>query len=164
MPMPDFVRSLREHVGHDPLWLMGATAVVVRDDGGAPQVLLVRRADDGRWTPVTGIVDPGEHPATAAVRETAEEAGIVCEVEALAAVSVTEPVRYANGDVSQYVDHTFRCRFVSGEPHPVDGEASEVGWFAVEDMPAMDAVFRSRIDAALQRPGLAPYDLDPAVG
>ena len=156
MPMPDFVRRLREHVGHEPLWLMGATAVVVREDGA---LLLVRRADDGRWTPVTGIVDPGEHPATAAVRETAEEAGIVCEVEALAAVSVTDPVRYANGDVSQYVDHTFRCRYVSGEPHPVDGEASDVRWFAAGELPAMDAVFRHRIRAALDRGGLAPYDL-----
>ena len=31
--------------------------------------LTVRRADDGAWTPVTGIIDPGEEPAIAAVRE-----------------------------------------------------------------------------------------------
>ncbi len=153
MPMPDFVRRLREHVGHAPLWLLGATAVVVRGDG---QVLLVRRSDDGRWTPVTGIVDPGEHPAVAAVREAGEEAGVECEVEALVAVSVTEPVRYPNGDVSQYVDHTFRCRYVSGEARVVDGEASEVGWFDPDAMPAMDDEFVRRICAALDRAGLAP--------
>ena len=54
MATPDFVLALREKIGTDPLWLPGATAVVVRDRS----VLLVRRADTGEWTPVTGIVDP----------------------------------------------------------------------------------------------------------
>ncbi|MGO1582440.1 MAG: NUDIX domain-containing protein, partial [Actinomycetaceae bacterium] len=73
MGTPDFIVELRRHVGHSLLWLTGATAVVVR--GADPEVLLVRRADDGRWTPVTGIVDPGEEVADAAVREVLEETG-----------------------------------------------------------------------------------------
>ena len=56
MATPDFVLSLREKIGNDPLWLSGITAVVLRGD----EVLLVRRADNGAWTPVTGIIDPGE--------------------------------------------------------------------------------------------------------
>lgn len=68
MATPDFVLSLREKIGTAPLWLAGVTAVVVRGD----ETLLVRRADSGAWTPVTGIVDPGEHPADAAVRETSK--------------------------------------------------------------------------------------------
>ena len=54
-PVPDFVLALRDKIGHDPLWLPCVTAVVRRAD----QVLLVRRADNGHWTPVTGIPDPG---------------------------------------------------------------------------------------------------------
>jgi 8-oxo-dGTP pyrophosphatase MutT (NUDIX family) len=57
MATPDFVLSLREAVGTAPLWLSGVTAVVTRGD----DVLMVRRSDTGAWTPVTGIVDPGEH-------------------------------------------------------------------------------------------------------
>ena len=72
MAIPDYVRRLRLRVGHDLLWLPGATAVVLRGD----EVLLVRRSDNGQWSPVTGIVDPGEHPARAAVREVMEETGI----------------------------------------------------------------------------------------
>ena len=45
----------------------GVTAVVLNP--ARTHLLVVRRADDGRWTPVTGIVDPGEEPAIAAVRE-----------------------------------------------------------------------------------------------
>ena len=74
---PDFVLALREKIGHDPLWLTGVTAVVLRDR----QVLLVRRSDNGEWTPVTGIVDPGEQPAAAAVREVLEEANVVASAD-----------------------------------------------------------------------------------
>ena len=58
MPTPDFVLALREKVGTALLWLPAVTAVVLRGQ----EVLLVRRADTGAWTPVTGIVDPGEQP------------------------------------------------------------------------------------------------------
>ena len=63
-PVPDFVVDIRRKIGHDPLWLPAVTAVVRRGD----EVLLVERSDNGRWTPVTGIVDPGEEPAVAAAR------------------------------------------------------------------------------------------------
>jgi 8-oxo-dGTP pyrophosphatase MutT (NUDIX family) len=80
MAIPDFVLALREKIGHAPLWLSGATAVVLRGN----EVLLVRRSDTGAWTPVTGIIDPGEQPAAAAVRETLEEADVVVTADSLA--------------------------------------------------------------------------------
>jgi ADP-ribose pyrophosphatase YjhB (NUDIX family) len=57
MPTPQFVLDLRARVGHDMLCLPSVTAVVF-DVGG--RVLLVRRADSGRWTLVTGMLEPGE--------------------------------------------------------------------------------------------------------
>ena len=84
MAIPDFVLALRAKIGHDPLWLSGVTAVVVRpssdasssSDGSSDgssnvEVLLVRRADTGAWTPVTGIIDPGEEPASSSVSRAA---------------------------------------------------------------------------------------------
>ncbi len=57
MPIPEYVVALRRHIGTSLLWLPGITAVVVRGgSGGSAEVLLVRRADNGQWTPVTGIV------------------------------------------------------------------------------------------------------------
>lgn len=145
MATPDFVLSLREHVGHAPLWLTGVTAVVVRDD----DVLLVRRSDTGAWTPVTGIVDPGEEPADAAVREVLEEADVHAEALRLARVGVTAPVTYDNGDVARYLDVTFALRWTSGEPFPADGENTEARWFRRDDLPTMGADMRERLDAAL---------------
>lgn len=154
MPTPQFILDLRQQIGHDPLWLIGATGVIWRDvqdesyegsgpahiggnalahtggnaldrvsqdDGGSSlseasgcvtsdgpdrsvpndpsqaaqpgvvqpgvvragheergstslQILLVRRADSGAWTPVCGIVEPGERPDHTIVRESLEEA------------------------------------------------------------------------------------------
>jgi ADP-ribose pyrophosphatase YjhB (NUDIX family) len=145
MATPEFVLSLREKIGTAPLWLAGVTAVVVRGD----EVLLVRRADTGAWTPVTGIVDPGEHPSDAAVRETLEEADLRVSAERLASIGVTREVVYANGDRAQYLDHTFVMSYVSGEPSPADGENTEARWFALDDLPPMDDDMLGRLDAAL---------------
>ena len=149
MPVPDFILELRAKVGHAMLWLSGSTAVILRPGTGGDEVLLVRRADDGNWSPVSGIVDPGEDPHVTAIREAAEEASVVIEVERLAWLNVTEPVVYPNGDITQYIDHTFRCRWVSGEPHPGDGEATEAAFFPVDGLPAMPQDFLERITVAL---------------
>lgn len=145
MPTPDFVLELRKKIGHDQLWLSGVTAVVTRDD----QVLVVKRADNGAWTSVAGIIEPGEEPAVAAEREVLEEAGVVAVCERLAWVHTLSPVTYPNGDRTQFLDLTFRCRFVSGEPHPADGEATEARWSPLDDLPEMSADQRQRIRYAL---------------
>lgn len=133
MPTPEYVLSLREKVGTDLLWLSGVTAVVIRDG----DVLLVRRADNGTLTPVTGIIDPGEEPAVAAEREVLEEADIVAEAEALVWVHALPPMVYENGDRAQYLDIVLRCRWVSGEPNPADGENSDAFWWPLADLDAL---------------------------
>src|SRR3954447_15827929 len=107
MAIPPFVLDLRAAVGQRLLWLSGVTAVVLRDD---THVLLVRRADSGAWTPVTGIIDPGEEPAAAGAREVLEEADVVAVPERLAWVHVLPPMTYENGDQAQYLDLVFRFR------------------------------------------------------
>ena len=97
MGTPPFISELRDKVGHARLWLPGVTAVVVRDVAedapmfATPDVLLVKRADDGRWTPVCGIIDPGEEVSDAAVREVAEETGLAVEVDAVSYTHLTLP-------------------------------------------------------------------------
>jgi 8-oxo-dGTP pyrophosphatase MutT (NUDIX family) len=145
MPTPDFVLALREKIGHDPLWLCGVTAVVARGD----EVLLVRRSDNAEWTPVTGIIDPGEEPAVAAAREVLEEADIVAEAKHLCWVHVIPMVTYPNGDRTQYIDITFRMSYHSGEPFPADGENTDVRWFPLDALPPMSDEMLARIRHAL---------------
>lgn len=146
MPTPDFVLELRRHIGIRPLPLVGVTAVIVRDG----HVLLGRRSDNGRLTPITGIVDPGEEPADAAVREAEEEAGVRIRADRLAWVHQIPRVTYANGDQSDYLDLTFACHWISGEPVPVDGEMTEVGWHPITVVDEiLDADMSARVRAAL---------------
>jgi len=150
MPTPEFILRLREKVGNEELWLSGVTAVVVRGEGDEREVLLVRRADTGGWTAVTGIIDPGEPPAVAAEREVLEEADVVAVAERLARVHVEDRVIvYENGDRSRYLDLTFRCRYVSGDPFPADGENTEAAFFRVDALPEMHEEHVERIRAAL---------------
>ena len=78
------------------------------------EVLLTRRADNGRWTPVTGIVDPGEEPAIAAAREVLEETGVRARVDRLASTTAHPEITHANGDRAAYLDLTFACAWQRG--------------------------------------------------
>lgn len=151
MPIPEFVARLRERIGHDPLWLAGATAVVLRERVSRDaEVLLVRRSDTGEWAPITGIVDPGEHPAQTAVRETAEETRVTAEVERLVLLSVSPEITHVNGDRAQYCDLTFRCRWLAGEGAVGDDESSEVAWWPADALPSMREDQARRVRIALE--------------
>ena len=145
-PIPDFILEIREMIGHHPLWLPGITAVITRGDG---HVLLVKRSDNGAWTPVTGIVDPGEEPAVAAAREAREETGVVISVDRLAATTVLPEITYDNGDRASFLDLTFACTWLSGEAYVADDESTDVRWWPIDDLPPMSPHMASRIEAGL---------------
>ncbi|WP_018025121.1 NUDIX hydrolase [Corynebacterium ulceribovis] len=145
---PEFILELRKYVGTRQLWLPGCTVVVTSGGGDEMEVLLVKRADNGEWTPVTGIIDPGEEPDTAAMRETKEETGLDIRLEKLVWVRTVGPVTYDNGDESLYLDHAFLATLApgNGAAYPADGENSEVRWFKLADLPEMSPRFTSLID------------------
>ena len=158
MPIPEFVADLRAKIGPEhPLWLAGSTAVIIRPRAEAAEgalsagdeVLLVRRSDNGVWSPVTGIVDPGEHPATAAVRESLEEAMVEVRVDRLVRLSVSPKIVHATGDRAQYCDLVFRCSWISGDAAVGDDESVDVAWFPVDALPDMPEHLASRVAVAV---------------
>ena len=157
MPTPDFVADLRARVGHDLLWLSTAAGVVLDDDG---RVLLGRRADSGTWALPGGIVEPGEEPADAAVREIFEETGVVAVPEVLAAVTVSGLITYQNGDVVRYLELLFRCRPGGGYARVHDTESIEVGWHALAalgQLPDLELCSLSRINLAVSGAAQAAF-------
>src|SRR5690625_2809788 len=123
MSTPEFVLALREKIGQELLWMPGVTAFVL--DPARTRLLAVRRLDNGAWTPVTGIIDPGEQPASAAAREVLEEAGETCRVLRLVEVRALPPTTHANGDRAQYLDLCFLAEHTGGDPYPADEENTE---------------------------------------
>ncbi|MBR8744561.1 NUDIX domain-containing protein [Nocardiopsis sp. MG754419] len=154
MPVPEFVTRLRAHVGRELLPLVGVTAVVLDGD----RVLLHRRSDDGRWATPGGILEPGEQPAQAVVREVREETGVLIRVERLATVVTQEPHTYPNGDQVQFLDLAFRCVPVGGRPRADGDESLEVAWFGPEELPPMADRILERIREARNTSG-EPYYL-----
>lgn len=144
MPIPDFIVELRRSIGHAPLWLPVVTAVTIHQH----RVLLVKRSDNGAWTAVTGIVEPGENPADCAVREVLEEARVHVRAVRLAWVHVSRPAVHANGDHAQYLDHVFRMQWLSGEPYPANDESTEARWFDLDGLPPMTEDMRRRIEVS----------------
>lgn len=157
MAVPDFVLKLREKIGNDPLWLPGVRGVVLDDDN---RVLLCQRADNGHWTLITGMLEPGEHPAPGLVREIFEETAVVAQTERILAVGVIGPVTYPNGDVCDFLDIAFKCRYVSGEARVNDDESLAVGWFATDELPELSAGHRATIELALAPEQPAAYQTE----
>ena len=142
MAISPYITRLREFVGHDLLLLPGASAVV-RDDEG--RILMLRRADNGRWSLPAGMIDPGEQPAEAVLREIREETGVRAEIERLGGVAM-HAVEYPNGDRCEYLAVWFRCRAVGGRARPDGDESLEVGWFAPDQLPEVGELVKLRIE------------------
>jgi 8-oxo-dGTP pyrophosphatase MutT (NUDIX family) len=134
MPVPEYILSLRKKVGKDPLWLPGVRGVVIDDAG---RILLAQRADNRQWALVSGILDPGEQPARGLVREIFEETGVIAEAERVVSVGAVGPFTYPNGDVCEFLDVVFRCRYVSGTARINDDESLAVGWFTMDELPEL---------------------------
>ena len=125
--------------------------VVVRGSSG--RLLLVQRCDSGTWELPGGRVDIGESVVEAAVRETAEEAGVRVAVTGLVGV-FTDPalvVRASDGEVRQQFAVILRATAVGGVPHGDLHETSAAAWVPVADLPGLsiDAHERSWIEQAL---------------
>ncbi len=131
--MPEFLTTIREAAG-GVMVLMPSITAVVRDEDG--RVLVMRRADTGRWSLLSGICEPGEPPALTVVREVREEAGLTVEPTRLLCVFSTPPIEYPNG-VATYVGSLFDCRVVGGELAALDGEALEFRWLPLDRLPEM---------------------------
>ncbi|UUU36056.1 NUDIX domain-containing protein [Streptomyces sp. CA-210063] len=155
MATPDFIRTLRASAGNQLLWLPGVTALVFDDEG---RVLLNHRSDNGKWSLIGGIPEPGEQPAACAVREVFEETAVHCVPERIVLVQALDQVRYENGDVCQYMDTTFRCRAVGGEARVNDDESLDVGWFSLDALPDLSEFALFRIKQSMSD---APAWFDP---
>ena len=134
MPISEYLKGLREKIGHDPV-LNPGVAALIRDEEG--RILLQRRSDDGSWSLPAGAVDPGESPAQAVVREVWEETGLKVVPVGLAGVFSGEGFLhvYPNGDRIDVFSVVFLCRAVGGTLGGRDDETLELRYVAPAELP-----------------------------
>jgi mutator protein MutT len=107
-------------------------AAVVRR---ADQILLVRQAAGhslaGQWTVPWGLLDRGESPVEAVIRETQEESGIFAEVEGLLGVQEL-PAPWKG-----WIALAYLCRHVDGEAQPDGQETDAARYFGASELAAL---------------------------
>jgi 8-oxo-dGTP diphosphatase len=127
--LPAPLRRAAVHAGA-PSFTVGSVAVIRRGDGKV--VLVEQRHSDG-WALPGGLLRRGESAADAVVREVAEEIGVRLDPAGLPVplAAVTEGVRRV--DVVYVID-------LPGEVELQTDDAAEVkrvGWFRLDDLPAV---------------------------
>ena len=80
---------------------MSSAAIALYDATG--RVLVVKAHYKHYWSFPGGVVDAGETPRQAAVRETKEEVGVAVEADALAFLHGDRSCKYSCADVSIYL-------------------------------------------------------------
>lgn len=151
MPISEYVRRMRDKVGHELLLLPGAAAVIVKE---VNEVLLQRRGDNGLWGLPGGAIEPGEEPAEAVIREVYEETGL--HVVPVSIVGIyggqANMSEYSNGDRAAYISITFKCRVTGGDLRLDGDETLELRYFDWRSLP--DNILdrhRIRIEHAMTR-------------
>ncbi len=135
MPISGYIKDLRAFIGRKPLLTPGVDAVIYNDSG---ELLFIKRSDNGLWGLPGGQLDPLEPPALGLVREVFEETGLKVVPDQLLGIfggNDAFHIRYSNGDEVHPVVSLFSCRIVGGELQNRDGEATEVRFFAPDELP-----------------------------
>ncbi|MCE7985567.1 MAG: NUDIX domain-containing protein [Caldilinea sp. CFX5] len=147
--MSDYVRELRQQIGHDLLLLPGVGALVFDEQG---RLLLQQRTDSQRWSVPVGGMDPYETPADAVLREIWEETGILAEPVRLFGIygGPRSHTTHPNGDQTASTFTAFVCRALTNTPTPDGIESMATGFFPVaEAITMLPSHWRQRLAFAL---------------
>lgn len=127
---------------------VGDGAVI--DDNG--RILLIRRADNGKWAMPGGALEVGETPSAGVIREVHEETGMTVESVALVAIHDS---RFCHTPTRHHLYHlTFLCRPVENCAVEIAShaqEVQEVAWFDTAHLPMdLDPGHAPRIPEAIR--------------
>lgn len=114
---------------------VSAGGIVVRGEGPNAQVVLISVGSPPRWQLPKGLIDKGESPEAAALREVREEAGIEAEL-----VKLLEKVEYwyqstRDGQRVRYHKfvYFFLMKYVSGDVADHDREVNDAVWVSASE-------------------------------
>jgi 8-oxo-dGTP pyrophosphatase MutT (NUDIX family) len=114
---------------------VSAGGVVFRGEKGSVEVVIIAVGGQNRWQLPKGLVDAGENPEIAAVREAREEGGVSSEV-----VQLIETIEYWFAGLDNGIRvrfhkrvHFYLLRYISGDTKDHDWEVNEARWVPIDD-------------------------------
>jgi 8-oxo-dGTP pyrophosphatase MutT (NUDIX family) len=159
MAISEYIRTLREHIGHATLIVPSVTALIFDRSN---RVLLHRSTDDNRWHTIGGAIEPGEDPAAAVIREAREETGLTIKPRHVSGVYTRPPMTYSNGDTCIYVTIAFKCEVDSGILKIDDDESIELKYFAHDELPELIPAARLEVEHGFQNSAKAWFKVTDA--
>jgi 8-oxo-dGTP pyrophosphatase MutT (NUDIX family) len=140
---PDYIRTVRAGIGHDRIFYPWS-GLALRDESGA--LFLVRLAEGEQWHCPGGGMEPGETPAATAVRELAEETGLVARPRRLIGCWSAHLRAFANGDRIQGVAILLEGEVIAGPYRPdATGEIDRAGWYGADELPPLVRPWDGRV-------------------
>ncbi|MDP4552476.1 NUDIX hydrolase [Alkalihalobacillus macyae] len=131
----NYVKELRELVGHRPLILVGAVTLIVNSKN---EVLLqLRNERSKRWGLPGGLMEPGESTEETAKRETFEETGLTVENMTLFKLYSGESffTKADNGDQFYSVTTAYDVKEYSGSIKLNPDESLSCDFFSYNELP-----------------------------
>lgn len=131
----EYIEFLRSKVGKSVL-LIPSIAAVILDQHGR---LLLQEKHDESWSLPTGMIEPGESPREAIVREVKEETGLVVAPGCILGVFGGSTFRYSysNGDSVEYTVILMRCSVFADSGVAIDEETKSIKYFDKHSMPEL---------------------------
>ncbi|NYJ07676.1 NUDIX domain-containing protein [Petropleomorpha daqingensis] len=143
--------------------LVPASYVLLRrtEDGVERVLLQLRRGTgymDGHWAvSAAGHVEAGEDAVAAAVREAAEELGVVLDRADLVALCAMHRTAGRTEPGEERVDFFFESRRWTGDPRRVEAEkAAQLRWFDLAALPDPVVPHELRVLEGLRRGDVPP--------
>ena len=132
--MSDYIAELRKVVGHMPLILNTAGAIVLDSND---RVLMQHRCDNNMWGLPGGIIELGETVEEAAKREVKEETGLIIDNLRLFNIysGTNQHYIYPNGDEVYFICIAYYTRIFTGQILIDDIEIKDIRFFDVNNLP-----------------------------
>lgn len=132
-----FRMALDERICHIP-FIQTGSSIIVRNEKN--EILLQKRADNGKWGLPGGCQDLGENLRTTAVRELYEETGIKVKEEDLILIDTLSGEKrkrsYPNGDIVYNNSSLYLCDVNSNDIDiKIDSESLKLEFFDINNLP-----------------------------
>jgi len=131
----NYINSLREKIGNNLLLIPAVAAVIHNTD----KEILLQEKENEDWSLPAGMIEPGETPAEAIVREVQEETGLVVNPGKVLGLFGGERFRYVypNGHKVEYTVILFKCEVKTDLTRISDSETKSLQYFEKSKMPKL---------------------------